>query len=72
MGLIKNVFNRINLFYWRYVVSPEKYARHIGVSIGKNSFISTRGWSKEPYLIRIGNCVQLTHCVSIRTHGGRR
>lgn len=70
MSLIKNIFNRISLFYWRYVVSPEKYARHIGVTIGKNCFISTRGWSNEPYLIRIGNHVQLTHCVSIHTHGG--
>lgn len=53
-----------------YFYSPEKYARHIGVNIGKNCLISTRNWSSEPYLITIGNHVQVTHGVSIHTHGG--
>lgn len=70
MGSIKSLLKRISLFYWRYVVSPEKYARHIGVTIGKNCFISTRSWSNEPYLVTIGNNVQITHCVSVHTHGG--
>lgn len=70
MSKLKYFFNRIVYFWWRYVVSPEKYARHIGVSIGKHCFISTREWSDEPYLITIGNHVQLTRCVSIHTHGG--
>ena len=64
------MFERLLYFYWRYVVSPEKYARHIGVNIDKNCFISTREWSSEPYLITIGNHVQVTRCVSIHTHGG--
>lgn len=70
MNIIKYIINRIGLFYWRFVVSPEKYARHIGVTIGKNCFISTREWSNEPYLIKIGDNVQITRCVSIHTHGG--
>lgn len=65
-----NLFKRISYFYWRYVVSPKKYAKHIGVQIGKNCFISTREWSSEPYLITVGNNVQITRCVSIHTHGG--
>lgn len=54
----------------RYLYSPEKYARHIGVNIGKNCLIATRNWSSEPYLITIGDHVQVTHGVSIHTHGG--
>lgn len=56
--------------FWRYLASPEKEARHLGVSIGKNCLISTRYWSSEPYLITIGNHVQVTNGVSFYTHGG--
>jgi len=70
VGIFKAMIDRLSLLYWRYIVSPEKYARHIGVSIGKNCFISSRNWSKEPYLITIGDHVQITHGVSIHTHGG--
>lgn len=65
-----NPFKRIVDFYWRFLVSPEVYARHIGVKIGKNCFISTRSFSNEPYLITIGDNVQLNHRVEIHTHGG--
>lgn len=64
------MLNKIVRFYWRFIASPETYARHIGVTIGKNCFISTREWSNEPYLIIIGNNVQVTRGVSIQTHGG--
>ena len=57
------------MLYWR-MRSPEAYARHIGVHIGKGCFINTREWSSEPYLIRIGNHVQITRGVAIHTHGG--
>lgn len=56
--------------YWRFFKSPEKYARHLGVRIGENCLIATRNWSTEPYLIIIGNNVQITNNVSIHTHGG--
>lgn len=52
------------------MVSPERYARHIGVKVGKHCLISTRYWSSEPYLISIGNNVQITDRVSFHTHGG--
>lgn len=64
------MLNKIVRFYWRFIASPETYARHIGVTIGKKCFISTREWSNEPYLIIIGNNVQVTRGVSIHTHGG--
>lgn len=56
--------------YWHVIASPEKEARHLGVVIGDNCLISTRYWSSEPYLIKIGNHVQVTDCVSFHTHGG--
>lgn len=56
--------------YWHLLVSPEKEARHLGVRIGKDCLISTRNWSSEPYLITIGNHVQVTDNVSFHTHGG--
>lgn len=54
-----------NRFY-----TPEQYARSIGVKIGKNCLIDTRNWPSEPYLITIGDYVQITRNVSIYTHGG--
>ena len=62
--------NLISKFYWRFFASPEKYARHIGVKIGNNCLIETRYWSSEPYLITIGNNVQVTMNVYFHTHGG--
>lgn len=53
-----------------YLMSPEAYARKIGVKVGKGCFISTRRWSTEPYLVEIGDRVQLTRGVMIHTHGG--
>lgn len=67
-----NLYNRISNLYFRYFRSKIDYARHIGVKIGNNCFIATRGWSSEPYLIEIGDNVALTTGVKIHTHGGSR
>lgn len=66
VSFLKKVVN----IYWKHVASPIKYARHIGVKIGNNCFIASRNWSTEPYLINIGNNVQITNGVSVHTHGG--
>lgn len=65
-----SVVSKFINFYWRFIATPEEYARHIGVKIGKNCFISTREFSSEPYLITIGDNVQITRNVAIHTHGG--
>lgn len=65
-----HIFSHISHFYWYNIASPEKLARHLGVTIGKNCLISTRTWPSEGYLITIGNNVQITPYVSIYTHGG--
>lgn len=67
-----NLYNRITNIYFRYFRSKIDYARHIGVKIGNNCFIATRGWSSEPYLIEIGDNVAITEGVKIHTHGGGR
>ena len=65
-----SLIKKIIYWYWRYIVSPKKYAQHIGVKIGEDCFISTREWSTEPYLVTIGNHVQITRGVAIHNHGG--
>ena len=67
-----NFIKKIKSLYYRNFISPEKYARYIGVTIGKNCFIATRYWSSEPYLIKIGNNVGVTANVKFYTHGGGR
>lgn len=68
--MIIKLLKRLTDLYWKHFNSQEKYARHIGVHIGKNCYIATRNFSSEPYLITIGNNVRLTLGVSIHTHGG--
>lgn len=65
-----NIVKRLSGLYWRYLKSREQYARHIGVQIGENCLIGIRDWSTEPYLIHIGNNVQITSDVHFYTHGG--
>lgn len=65
-----NLIEVLKTIYWRYMASPVHYARHLGVTVGKYTTISIRDWSSEPYLVTIGNYVQITHGVSIHTHGG--
>lgn len=67
---MKELIRRISHFYWHNIATPQKQARHIGVTIGKNCLISTHNWPSEGYLITIGNNVQITPHVSIHTHGG--
>lgn len=53
------------------IISPIKYARKIGVHVGSNCLIyRSVEWPTEPYLVTIGNNVQLTRGVAIHTHGG--
>lgn len=65
-----NIIERAKGFYWNHVANPYEYAKHIGVNIGENCLIATKGFSTEPYLITIGNHVQLTVGCQIHTHGG--
>ncbi|SMP15470.1 acyltransferase [Chryseobacterium profundimaris] len=61
---------KIKNLYRKYFWSDERYARFIGVKIGKNCRIATRFFGSEPYLIEIGNHVQITQHVRFSNHGG--
>lgn len=64
-----NPFGFLNRIYWRFIASPEKYARHIGVNIGNHNLMGKHHWPSEPYLVTVGSHCQLTNC-QIFTHGG--
>lgn len=66
------MIGRLIKYYRRRFWSAEKYARSIGVKIGKGSIISTKKFSSEPYLITIGENVRVTHGVKFFTHGAAR
>lgn len=63
MKFIKTLIDRI-------IYTPEQFARKQGVKIGQNCWIATRNFGSEPYLITIGNHVQITDKVAFFTHGG--
>lgn len=68
--MVKRVINKIIDTLCVLFMSQKGYAKHIGVNIGKNCLISTRKWSTEPYLITIGDNVQVTKDAYFHTHGG--
>ncbi|WP_017494981.1 DapH/DapD/GlmU-related protein [Flavobacterium sp. WG21] len=59
----------IKRLYRKFFWSDEKYARYVGVKIGDSCSIATRFFGSEPYLITIGNHVQITNDVRFATHG---
>lgn len=64
------LIDRIKTIYMKLFASNIDYARYLGVKIGDCCLLTTRNWSTEPYLVTIGNHVQITNNVSIHTHGG--
>ena len=68
-------FNRGGVIFKivKRLLSAEKYAKLIGVNIGKENFIPDKNcWSTEPYLITVGSHCAITEGVRIFTHGGSR
>jgi len=65
MRFFLNIYRRL---FW----SAERHARHVGVRVGKNCAIATRSFGSEPYLIEIGDNVQITDGVRFYCHGGAR
>lgn len=63
------MIDKITRFYKRVFFDAEKYARYLGVTIGNDCRIATRFFGSEPYLINIGNHVQITKGVRFATHG---
>lgn len=69
MGLKRIIF-LINLVYSKLFYSHEKCARKLGVKLGKGCDIAECSFGSEPFLIEIGNHVQITKGVKFFTHGG--
>lgn len=68
--ILIRLYNKIvNTFLRKF--DPIRWAKRIGVKVGEQTTISPdTNFSSEPYLITIGNHVQVTRSVSIYTHGG--
>lgn len=64
--MIKKIIDIYRKQFW----SPAKYARYQGVKIGDNCSIGIKYFGTEPYLIEIGDHVQITNGVRFFTHGG--
>jgi acetyltransferase-like isoleucine patch superfamily enzyme len=64
------MINKIKSLYKRMFWSAERYARHLGVKVGQDCSIGIRYFGSEPYLVTIGNHVQITNNVRLFTHGG--
>lgn len=64
--MIKKFVHLFKRLFW----SAEKNARSQGVKIGENCDIQNVSFGSEPYLIEIGNHVQITSGTKIFTHGG--
>lgn len=62
-GLLRSI-------HYYLFMTPEKYLRKQGVKIGEKCSIASKDFGSEPYLIEIGNHVQITSGVKIFTHGG--
>ena len=64
------MMNKFLRFYRKKFWTAEKYARFIGVKIGHSCNIQIKSFGSEPYLIEIGNHVQITSGTKFFTHGG--
>lgn len=65
--MVKKFINSI----YMTIMSPEKYAKKIGVTIGNHcSLEPSITYGAEPYLIKIGDYVRIANDTSFYTHGG--
>lgn len=74
MKIIKRIFNRLNSIWWMKVKrNPVEYARRLGVTIGEGCQILDNPSSifgTEPWLITIGNQVDITRGAQFVNHEG--
>jgi acetyltransferase-like isoleucine patch superfamily enzyme len=64
--MTSRLLNIYRFYFW----PAEKYARYRGVKIGKNCSFASKNFGSEPYLIEVGDNVQVTKGVSFFNHGG--
>jgi len=66
MEFIKKFFRE----FYRRKMTPNAYAKYIGVNFGKNCNFRTKKFGSEPYLIYMGDNVRTSGNVSFITHAG--
>jgi len=65
-----NIIRKLINFYMKKT-NPMKYAKRIGVNIGKNCrLIDSPHWGSEPWLITIGNHTEISFECTFITHDG--
>ncbi|SMC69877.1 acyltransferase [Moheibacter sediminis] len=64
--MINRLLNKYRRTFW----PAEKYARFVGVKIGKDCLISTKNFPTEAYLVEIGDHCRIASDVTFFTHGG--
>ena len=64
------ILSKIANYFQRIFLTPEQYARKIGVKVGRYCWIGTYNFGSEPFLVTIGDHVQITDNVAFITHGG--
>ena len=65
------MIKRFLKFVYRLILSPENYAKKIGVKVGKGCYLEPSiKYGAEPYLIEIGDYVRIANNTSLYTHGG--
>ena len=75
LHLWRALFDTVGTFllrYGRYRGNKIAYLRHLGVRIGQNCTLvnSIQDYGSEPWLIELGNHVQIAHGVVFITHDG--
>lgn len=61
---------KIQDVFFKLILNKTDYWRKKGVTIGNNCSLGSTNFGGEPYLITIGNHVQITDNVRFFTHGG--
>lgn len=67
---MKEFMRRVVYKIVKYFVSNVTYARIIGVKVGEDCLFYSANFGSEPYLVTIGNRVQIAGNVHFWTHGG--
>ena len=68
--VLERKFVMIRNLYYKLFYSNEEYARKLGVRMGEGCSIAKCSFGSEPFLIELGNHVQITKDVKFFTHGG--
>ncbi|MCG6191227.1 acyltransferase [Maribellus maritimus] len=61
---------KVFYYFLKKILPPLTYAKFIGVKVGHGCIFYTKIFGNEPYLIEIGDNVQIAGNVSFWTHGG--